>query len=34
VLQHVDQVVRDLEALPGMNATGLELKHGTDDGDK
>jgi hypothetical protein len=36
VLQHIDQVIRDLEELrtAGMNAMGLELRHGTDDGDK
>jgi hypothetical protein len=36
VLQHVEQVIRDLEELrtAGMNAMGLELRPGTDDGDK
>lgn len=36
VLQQVDQVIRDLEELrtAGMNTMGLELRPGTDDGDK
>jgi hypothetical protein len=36
VLQHVAQVIRDLEELrlAGMNTMGLELRPGTDDGDK
>lgn len=35
VLQQLAQAIRDLEELrtAGMNAMGLELRHGTDDGD-
>jgi hypothetical protein len=35
-LQHHEEAVRDLEELrtAGMNAMGLELTHGRDDGDK
>jgi hypothetical protein len=35
-LQHHEQAVRDLEELrtAGMNAMGLELTRGGDDGDK
>ena len=36
VLQHLDQAIRDLLELrtAGMNAMGLELRHGTDDGEE
>lgn len=36
VLQQLGQAVRDLEELrtAGMNAMGLELRHGSDDGDE
>ena len=35
-LQHIDQAVRDLLELrtAGMNSMGLELRHGSDDGDE
>jgi hypothetical protein len=35
-LQNHEQAVRDLEELrtAGMNALGLELRHGSDDGDE
>lgn len=35
VLQELGQAIRDLQELrtAGMNAMGLELRHGTDDGD-
>lgn len=35
-VQALEQFIRDLEELrtAGMNAMGLELRHGTDDGDK
>jgi len=36
VLQQLGQAIRDLEELrtAGMNAMGLELGHGTDDGEE